>query len=131
MRVASRKRVNATVKHASIGVTAKVGELGLVREAGSTRSCEDCGNELYHEKYTDARTVKRVPQTGLSVEVEMKNRRTRKRTVATSALKSPTMDGTQTGTTIGAVSPTRVKCVSSHIEAHLGGMLETGTFFYR
>ena len=87
MRVASRERVNANIKRASIGVMAKVDDLGLARKEGCTRSREGCGNKLHHEKYTGPWTVKRLLQTGLGVEVEMLDRRTRKRTVATSALR--------------------------------------------
>ena len=87
MRVAACERVNATINRSSIGVTAKAGDLGLVREASCTCSREGCGNELHHEKYTGPWTIKRVLQTGLSVEVELRGRRTRERTVATSVLK--------------------------------------------
>ena len=92
MRVASRERVNVTINRALMGIMVKVGDLDLVREASSTRTREWCGNKLHPEKDTDPWTVKRVLQTGLSVEVEIQNRRTRKHTVATSALK-PFNDG--------------------------------------
>ena len=60
VRVATRKRVNATKNRSSIGVAAKAGNLVLVEEAGSTRNRERCGNKLHDEKYTDPRTVKGV-----------------------------------------------------------------------
>ena len=50
MRVAFRKRVNATIGHAPIGVMVKAGDLGLVRDEGSTRTRERCSNEFHHEK---------------------------------------------------------------------------------
>ena len=87
MRVASRERVNATINRSSIGVTVTAGDLVLVREENSTRSREGCGNKLHHEKYTNPWTMKRVLVAGLIVEVELRGRRTRKRIVATSALK--------------------------------------------
>ena len=87
MRVAARERVNATISRSSIGVTAEAGDLVLVREASSTRSREGCGNKLHHEKYTGPWTIKRVLMTSLSVEVELRGRRSRKLAVATSALK--------------------------------------------
>ena len=59
----------------------------LVREARSTRSREGCETKLHHEKYTGPWTIKRVVLTGLSVEIELRDRKTQKRTVATSALK--------------------------------------------
>ena len=86
MRVAAYKRVNATISCSSIGIMAKAGDLVLVREASSTCSREGCGNKVHHEKYTGPWTIK-VLQTGLSVEVELRVRRIRKRTVTTSSLK--------------------------------------------
>ena len=59
----------------------------LVREADSTRGREGYGTKLHHEKYTGPWPITRVLMTGLSVEVELRGRKTRKRTVATSALK--------------------------------------------
>ena len=87
IRTAARERVNATINRSSTGVTAKVGDLVLVREADSTRSREGYGAKLHHEKYTGPWSITRVLMTGLSVEVELRGRKTRKRTVATSALK--------------------------------------------
>ena len=87
MRVATHERVNATINRLTIGVTAKTGDLVLVREASSIRIREGCGNKLHHEKYTGPWTTKRVFVTGLSVKVELRGRRARKRTAATSALK--------------------------------------------
>ena len=55
--VASRERANANINRAPIGAMAKVGHLGLVREAGSIRTREGCGNELHPEKHTDPWTV--------------------------------------------------------------------------
>ena len=60
VRVATRKRVNATKNHSSIGVAVKAGNLDLVEEAGSTRNREGCGNKLHDEKYTTPWTVKQV-----------------------------------------------------------------------
>ena len=59
----------------------------LVREADSTRRREGHGTKLHHEKYTGPWSITRVLMTGLSVEVELRGRKNRKRTVATSALK--------------------------------------------
>ena len=87
IRTAARKRVNATINRSSAGVPAKVGDLVLVREADSTRSREGYGTKLHHEKYTGPWSTTRVLTTGLSVEVKLRGRKTRKRTVATSALK--------------------------------------------
>ena len=87
IRTASRERVNATINRSSTGVTAEVGDLVLVREADSNRSREGYGTKLHHDKYTGPWSITRVLMTGLSVEVELRGRKTRKRTVATSALK--------------------------------------------
>ena len=87
MRVAAHERINATIDRSSTGVTAKAGDLVLVREASCTRSREGCGKKPHHEKYIKPWTIKRVLQTGRRVEVELRGRKTRKRTVATSALK--------------------------------------------
>ena len=71
---------------------AKAGDLCLVREADRIRTRDGRRNKLHHEKCTGPGTVKRVQPTGLSVDVEMKNRITRKRSVATFTLK-PCSDG--------------------------------------
>ena len=60
VRVAARKRAKATKTRSSIGVTVKAGNLVPVKEAGSTRNREGCGNKLHDEKYTVPWTVKRV-----------------------------------------------------------------------
>ena len=52
MRVATRERVNATMNRSLIGVTAKAGDLVLVREVSSTHSREECGSKPHHGKYT-------------------------------------------------------------------------------
>ena len=72
----------------------------LVREADSTRSREGYGTKLHHEKYTGPWSITRVLMTGLSVEVELRGRKTRKRTVATSALKPFTVRPPDLGHTI-------------------------------
>ena len=87
IRTAARERVNPTINRSSTGVTAKVVDLVLVRQADSTRSREGYGTKLHHEKYTGPWSITRVLMTGLSVEVELRGRKTRKRTVATSAIK--------------------------------------------
>ena len=87
IRTAARERVKATINRSSTGVTAKVGDLVLVREADSTRSREGYGTKLHHEKYTGPWSITRALMTGLSVEVELRGKKTRKCTVVTSALK--------------------------------------------
>ena len=57
VRVATRKRVNATKNRSSIGVTVKAGNLVLVEEVRSTRNREGCGNKLHDGKYTASWTV--------------------------------------------------------------------------
>ena len=52
IQVTARRRVNATINRSSIGVTAKAGDLVLVREASRTRSREGCGHKVQHEQYT-------------------------------------------------------------------------------
>ena len=54
----SPERANATINRARIDVVANVGDLGLVRGAGRTRTREGCGNELPPEKYSSPWTVK-------------------------------------------------------------------------
>ena len=58
MRVVSREQDNTTINRAPIGAKANVGYLGLVREAGCTRTREGYGNDLHPESYTGLRTVK-------------------------------------------------------------------------
>ena len=64
MRVAARERVNATINRSSIGVTAKAGDLVLVREASSTRSRE-VQKQASPREYTGPWTIKRFFMTGL------------------------------------------------------------------
>ena len=92
VRVATRKRVNATKNRSSIGVTAKAGNLVLVEETGSTRNREGVWKqtsrrEIYRPVDSETRST-----IGLSVDVEVRGRKTRKCTVAISAL-SPFNDG--------------------------------------
>ena len=87
IRTAARERVNATINRSSAGVTAKVGDLVLVRETDSTHTREGYGTQLNYEKYIGPWSITRVLITGLGVQVELRGRKTRKRTVATSALK--------------------------------------------
>ena len=54
IRVVARERINATKTRSSIGVTAKAGDLVLVREASSTRSREDAETS-FTTKSTPAR----------------------------------------------------------------------------
>ena len=91
IQTAARECFNATINNPSTGVTAKVGDLVLGREADSTRSREGYKTKLHHEKYTGLWSMTRVLMTCLSVEVELRSRKNPKRTVATSALKSFTV----------------------------------------
>ena len=68
---------------------------------------------------------------GLSVDVEVHGRRTRKRSVATSALNSFNDGWHVDGITTGVVSPTRVKHASSLVETYLRGTLEFRAVIHR
>ena len=109
----------------------KSGHLALVKEAGSTRSREGCGNKLHDEKYIDPWTVKRVLEIGLSVEAGMQGRRTRKRTIATSALK-PSNDGRDIdGHHHRLGKPGSGKAGFQSSRNPLGGVSEFGAVIYR
>ena len=87
--------------------------------------------KLHDEKYLDPWTVKRVLEIGLGVEVEMQCRRTRKRTVATSALK-PSNDGRHIdGHHHRHGKPDWSKAGFQSSRNSLGGMSEFGAVIYR
>ena len=65
---------------------AKVGDLGLVLEAGSIRTREECGNDFHPKKYTGPWTVKTSSMDRSKPRKKTKNRKTGKLPVAVSAL---------------------------------------------
>ena len=68
-RIVAQERVSAGIAKPLAEVTARPGDLVLVKEAESTRRCSGRGGKLEHERWTGPWAVKRVLQEGLSVEV--------------------------------------------------------------
>ena len=87
LRARSKAAANATISRPSPGITARKGDLVLVREAAASRHRDGRGRRLQHENYSGPWRVTRVLVTGLSVEVEMNARKHRTRTVAVADVK--------------------------------------------
>jgi len=84
---ARREQANSGISRPSVGVSVTVGDLLLVREADSSRHRDHRGRKLQHERYTGPWKATEIIRPGISLEVTMQGRKTRKRRVPTADIK--------------------------------------------
>jgi len=86
-RVTARAHANATIARPSAGVLVEKGSLVLVRESESSRHRDNRGRKLQHDHYTGPWRVTEVVRAGISVQVTMRGRKQRTRTVSVADVK--------------------------------------------
>ena len=86
-RVTARAHANATISRPSAGALVEKGSLVLVCESESSRHRDNRGRKLQHDHYTGPWKVTEVVQAGISIQVTMRGRKQRTRTVSVADVK--------------------------------------------